>query len=197
MKNNKTTIKGTGIICKGNLKASEFELFPNMLFDYLQLELIKPVDVVVYEKLLQLYNDDYGYAYPTVSQLMKYINVKGKATIDNSLDRLEEVGLIKRGTANRGNNVYVVYKPFSQEELYRLFPDNVEKLKDFKNRLKITDKRDKERLSQHNTNKQLQEEREQQIKAKQIVPNLDNMENLSLKEVKRRMIDSGKWKGSW
>ena len=111
MKKDKTTIQGTGIICKGHLKGGEFEMFPTMLFDYVQLKLITHTDVVVYMKLLQLFNGDYGYAFPTVSQLMRYTNVKGKSTIDNSLDRLEEVGLIKRGKTSRINNVYVVYKP--------------------------------------------------------------------------------------
>ena len=96
MTNTEITIEGTGIICKGNLNGGEFEMFPTMLFDYIQLDLITHTDLVVYIKLLQLYNNDYGYAFPTIPQLMGYTNIRGKATIDKSLDTLEEVGLITK-----------------------------------------------------------------------------------------------------
>jgi hypothetical protein len=62
-----TTTKGTGIICKGNVKGN-FEIVPMELLDYVQLKLINHTDLVVYVKLLQLYNDDYGYAFPTIPQ---------------------------------------------------------------------------------------------------------------------------------
>lgn len=93
MSNIKTTIKGTGITCKGNVKGN-IELLPMELFDYIQMRLITHTDLVIYVKLLQLYNHKEGYAYPTISQLMKYTHVGSKAIIDKSLDRLTEVGLI-------------------------------------------------------------------------------------------------------
>ncbi|WP_338447754.1 hypothetical protein R4Z09_16020 [Niallia oryzisoli] len=65
MSNTETVIQGTGIICKENVKGN-FEIMPMELLDYVQLELITHTDLVVYMKLLQLYNNDYGYAYSTI-----------------------------------------------------------------------------------------------------------------------------------
>ncbi|HIE8451736.1 TPA: helix-turn-helix domain-containing protein [Bacillus cereus] len=160
MKNNVTTIKGTGMICKGHLKGGEFEMFPTMLFDYIQLGLISHTDSIVYMKLLELYNTDYGYAFPTIELLMVYTRVGGKATIHNSLKRLGEVGLIQKSKRNKGNNVYVVYKPLSKAELYGFFPDEVEQFKEFESKLLKIAGQDKERFQQHLQDKQ---NREQQI----------------------------------
>ncbi|AJH75048.1 putative transcriptional regulator [Bacillus cereus ATCC 4342] len=161
MRNIVTTIKGTGIICKGNIEGN-FEQVPMELFDYIQLGLIIHTDLVVYVKLLQLYNENYGYAFPTIEKLMIYTRIGGKATIHNSLKRLGEVGLVQKGKTNRGNNVYVVYKPLSKTELYKCVPDKVKQFKEFENKLlKISDQ-DKERFQQHLQDKQM---REQQIQA--------------------------------
>ncbi|OTX92581.1 transcriptional regulator [Bacillus thuringiensis serovar londrina] len=188
MTNIVTKIKGTGITCKGNLKAGEFEMFPNMLFDYIQLGMITHTDLIVYMKLLQLYNENYGYAFPTIEKLMVYTRIGGKSTIHNSLKRLGEVELIQKGKASWGNNIYVVYKPLSKTELYKRVPDKVEQFKEFESKLiKISD-HDKERFHQHLQDKQMREQQEQQIQARQVIPKeetvpYDDMENLSLKEL--------------
>ncbi|MFD1387656.1 helix-turn-helix domain-containing protein [Oceanobacillus oncorhynchi subsp. oncorhynchi] len=165
MSNTNTTIKGTGIICKGNLNAGEFEMFPTMLFNYLQLKLITHTDVVVYVKLLQLYNHNEGYAYPTISKLMKYTNIRSKATIDNSLDRLREVGLIQTSKSPKfpNKNIYYVFKPLELHELYNVVPDKVEQFKQFETKLIKTAKQDKERYQQHQQERQ--EQNEQSIQA--------------------------------
>ncbi|GAA0323247.1 helix-turn-helix domain-containing protein [Oceanobacillus oncorhynchi subsp. oncorhynchi] len=105
MSNTNTTVKGTGIICKGNVKEN-FEQTPMELFDYVQLDLITHTDLVVYVKLLQLYNENYGYAFPTITELMNFTHIRSKATIHNSLNTLEEVGLIEKSKTSRGNNIY-------------------------------------------------------------------------------------------
>ncbi|WP_430530409.1 helix-turn-helix domain-containing protein [Bacillus cereus] len=170
MTNIVTKIQGTGITCKGNLKAGEFEMFPNMLFDYIQLGLITHTDLVVYMKLLQRYNENYGYAFPTIERLMIETRIKGKATVHNSLKRLGEVGLVQKSKTNRGNNVYVVYKPLDKKELYKCVPDKVKQFKEFESKLlKIADQ-DKERFYQHLQDKQVRKEQEQQIQARQVVP---------------------------
>ncbi|MDG4655546.1 transcriptional regulator [Ectobacillus antri] len=184
-----TTIKGTGIICKGNLKGGEFEMFPTMLFDYVQLGLITHTNLVVYVKLLQLYNENYGYAFPTIPQLMIYTRIRSKATIHHSLDTLEEVGLIQRSKKSGGNNIYVVYKPLSKTELYSFFPDKTKKLKEDEEKLMKTAEHDKERYQQHQQQKE--QVQEQQIQAEQVVPNFDTFDNKenyfsSLKELARR-----------
>lgn len=168
MKNNATKIKGTGITCKGNVEGN-FEQVPMELFDYIQLGLITHTDLVVYVKLLQLYNENYGYAYPTVEKLMIHTRIGSKATIHKSLKRLGEVGLIQKSKANRGNNVYVVYKPLSKAELYGFFSDEVEQFKEFEAKWIKTADSDKERYQQHQLNKQVQLQQEQEIQARKLM----------------------------
>ncbi|MBK0072358.1 helix-turn-helix domain-containing protein [Bacillus sp. S56] len=182
-----TTIKGTGIICKGNVEGN-FEQVPMELFDYVQLGLITHTDLVVYVKLLQLYNQNEGYAFPTIEKLMIHTRIKGKATIHNSLKRLGEVGLIQKSKASWGNNTYVVYKPLSKTELYKRVPDKVEQFKEFESKLVKISGYDKERFQQHLQDKQMREQQEQQIQARQVIPTVETvpyyeMENLSLKEL--------------
>ncbi|MEK4743879.1 helix-turn-helix domain-containing protein [Bacillus sp. FSL R9-9481] len=186
MTNNATTIKGTGMICKGNVEGN-FEQVPMELFDYIQLGLITHTDLVVYVKLLQLYNPKHGYAYPTIEKLMIETHIKGKATVHNSLKRLGKAGLIQKGKASWGNNTYVVYKPLSKTELYKRVPDKVEQFKAFESKLMTISVHDKERFQQHLQDKQM---REQHIQSRQVIPTVetvpyDEMENLSLKELSR------------
>lgn len=197
MSNTEKHIKGTGVICKGNVTGN-FELLPMDLFNYVQLELITHTDLVVYVKLLQLYRDEYGYAFPTIQQLMNFTRVGSKATIHNSLNALGDVGLLHKSKTKNGNNVYVVYKPLSKDELYKIFPKKVEKLKEFEAKLFNIAEQDKERLMQHQINKQNQEQLESGIQAKQILPNvvtenIEEKENLSLKELKMLMKKNGEW----
>ncbi|CAG9612804.1 hypothetical protein BACCIP111899_01982 [Bacillus rhizoplanae] len=169
MTNTVSTIKGTEVICKGNVNGN-FEQVPMELFDYIQLGLITHTDLVIYVKLLQRYNENYGYAFPTIEHLMIDTRIGGKATVHNSLKRLCEVGLIQKSKTNRGNNVYVVYKPLSKTELYKCVPDKVQQFKEFESKLlKISDQ-DKERFQQHLQEKQMREQQEQQIQARNIVP---------------------------
>ncbi|GAB6437051.1 hypothetical protein bcgnr5390_23550 [Bacillus luti] len=176
MTNTVTTIKGTKNTCKGNLNGN-FEQVPMELFDYIQLGLITHTDLVVYVKLLQLYNPDYGYAFPTIERLMIETRLKGKATVHKSLKRLGEVGLIQKGKANRGNNVYVVYKPLNKTELYKCVPDKVNKFKEFESKLVKTAEFDKERFQQHLQDKQMREQQEQQIQARQVIPTVEQRVN--------------------
>ncbi|MDM5463789.1 MULTISPECIES: helix-turn-helix domain-containing protein [Bacillus cereus group] len=169
MTNNATIIKGTGMICKGNVEGN-FEQVPMELFDYIQLRLITHTDLVVYVKLLQLYNHNEGYAFPTIEKLMIDTRIGGKATIHNSLKRLGEVGLIQKSKASWGNNTYVVYKPLSKTELYKCVSDKVEQFKEFESKLMKISVHDKERFQQHLQDKQLREQQEQQVQARQVVP---------------------------
>ncbi|MGG1607412.1 helix-turn-helix domain-containing protein [Bacillus wiedmannii] len=176
MTNTVTTIKGTKNICKGNLNGN-FEQVPMELFDYIQLGLITHTDLVVYVKLLQLYNPDYGYAFPTIEKLMIETRLKGKATVHKSLKRLGEVGLIQKGKASWGNNTYVVYKPLSKTELYKCVPDKVEQFKEFESKLMKISVHDKERFQQHLQDKQMREQQEQQIRARQVIPTVEQRVN--------------------
>ncbi|RHW36669.1 transcriptional regulator [Lysinibacillus yapensis] len=142
-------MRSSNVICKDNLKPGEFELFPIQLNFYLQLELIKHVDISVYMKLLQLYNREEGYAFPTIARLMVDLKIGGKATIDNSLDRLEKSGLIEKAKGYRGNNIYYVYKPLDKYELNKLLPEKVVKYKEFEEKILKNANLDKVRYQQH------------------------------------------------
>lgn len=176
MTNTVTKIKGTETICKGNVEGN-FEQVPMELFDYIQLGLITHTDLVVYVKLLQLYNENYGYAFPTIEKLMIDTRIKGKATIHNSLKRLGEVGLIQKSKASWGNNTYVVYKPISKTELYKRVPHRVEQFEEFESKLMKISVHDKKRFQQHLQDKQLREQQEQQIQARQVIPTVEQSVN--------------------
>ncbi|MGG0122155.1 helix-turn-helix domain-containing protein [Bacillus paranthracis] len=179
MTNTVTAIKGTEIICKGNVEGN-FEQVPMELFDYIQLGLITHTDLAVYMKLLQLYNENYGYAFPTIERLMIETRIKGKATVHNSLKRLGEVGLVQKSKTNRGNNVYVVYKPLDKKELYKCVPDKVKQFKEFESKLLKVADQDKERFHQHLQDKQMREQQEQQIQARQVVSTVEQPVNNEL-----------------
>jgi len=155
----KTILQGTGTICKGNLN-NYFEQVPAELFDYIQLGLITHTDMVIYIKLLQLYNPNYGYAFPTIDQLRSYTRTGSKATIHSSIRRLCEVGLIKKGKTSGGNNIYVVYKPLDTVDLYNAVPDKVEQ---FESRLTKVSTDDKERYKQHLIDKEIMAQKQMQI----------------------------------
>ncbi|MBS7719126.1 DNA-binding protein, partial [Vibrio cholerae] len=106
-------------------------------------------------KLLQLYNPNYGYAFPTIDQLRSYTRTGSKATIHSSIRRLCEVGLIKKGKTSGGNNIYVVYKPLDTVDLYNAVPDKVEQFEEFESRLTKVSTDDKERYKQHLIDKEI------------------------------------------
>jgi predicted transcriptional regulator len=149
-----TVVRGINVICKKNLKEGEFELLPVEIFNYLELRLLSSNDMCVYLKLLRLYNHEYGYAYPSIKKLRLMTGIRSKTTIVKSLDNLERSGLISREKGIKGNNVYKVYKPLSQAELYRQVPELVKDLEDFKERLEYIDEQDKERHQQYKSKKE-------------------------------------------
>jgi DNA-binding MarR family transcriptional regulator len=99
-------------------------------------------------------------------KLMIYAGVGSKVTVHRSVNTLEKVGLIQRSRTNRGNNIYVVYRPLSKSELYSLVPDKVKELKENEEKLIKINEDDKERYQHHQQLKEQQPE----IPAKQIVP---------------------------
>lgn len=158
----KTIIQGTGTICKGNLD-NYFEQVPAELFDYIQLGLITHTDMVIYIKLLQLYNPNYGYAFPTIDQLRSYTRTGSKATIHGSIRRLCEVGLIKKDKTSMGNNIYVVYKPLDTVDLYNAVPEKVEQFEEFDSKITKVSTDDKERYKQHLIDKEIMAQQQKQV----------------------------------
>ena len=166
-------IKSSGIYCKGNV-TENFEMLPSSLFKYLELGVIKQSEFVLYVKLLQLYNVDYNYAFPTITQLMIYTGIGSKATVHKSIDTLEKVGLIGKFKSVRGNNNYVVFKPLDEEELCESVPTEVEKFLVRSNSLLNVAKEDKRRLEEY---KEKIEAQEELIQAKQIIPTSTDQSN--------------------
>lgn len=169
-----TEVKSSKIICKGNLTGN-FELVPMELFDYLELGLISRNAFVVFVRLLKHYNPDYGYAFPTIAQLRLSTGIGGKGTIDKALDNLENVGLIKRFRGKgRDNNLYLVYKPLEQQELYETVPDKVQELLKRKEDNLTAAEHEKERLLSH---RNAEEKEEQEISAPTILPKVDYVQS--------------------
>jgi hypothetical protein len=88
---------------------------------------------------------------------------------------LETVGLIEKDkTKNYQKNIYYVYKPLEEYDLYSCVPEMVNAHDNKKQKVSATVEQDKVRLQQHNEAK----ESEKEIKATQIVPS----------EPKRKMV---------
>lgn len=141
------------IIAKGNIDGN-FAKVPMELYDYLQLDLISHTDLIIYMKLYDQFNEDYGYAYPTIPQLMVSTRIGSKATIHRSLKKLVEVGLIEKEKTKWGNNKYYVYKPLTRKELYKRYPDKEKHFKEFEAKIMNIAENDKERFQQHQLEKQ-------------------------------------------
>lgn len=183
-----SNIEGTGIIGKGNLSGN-FAQVPMELFDYVQLGLITHTDLVVYVKLYDLYNDAYGYAFPTIPKLMVFTRIRSKSTIHQSLTNLEKVGLIRKQKGLSGNNIYLVYKPLDKSELYQRVPDRVEKFKEHEAKLLKTAELDKERFNQHQLEKQLSIKKGQGMHSKRKEPKSWEMSQESEEEIEKRLAE--------
>lgn len=185
-----SNIEGTGIIGKGNLLGN-FAQVPMELFDYVQLGLITHTDLVVYVKLYDLYNDAYGYAFPTIPKLMVFTRIRSKSTIHQSLTNLEKVGLIRKQKGLGGNNIYLVYKPLDKSELYQCVPDRVEKFKEHEAKLLKTAELDKKRFNQHQLEKQLRIKKDPGMYSKRKEPkawHLSEQDQQQLEEEAEKMI---------
>lgn len=154
-----SNIKSTEIVCKGNVTGN-YEQVPMELFDYIELDLISHTEMIIYLKLLQLYNHNEGYAFPTMEQLMIYTNVHGKPTISKGLKNLEKVGLIKKEKAVGWNNknTYVAYLPLDKQTLYNHYPERVEEREEFIQKQSRISKQDKKRYHMYQKEKEHQQE---------------------------------------
>jgi predicted transcriptional regulator len=155
------------IIAKGNIDGN-FAKVPMELYDYIQLRLISHTDLIIYIKLYDQFNVKFGYAFPTISQLMVSTRIGSKATVHNSLKKLVKVGLIDKEKTRWGNNTYLVYKPLTKDELYQRYPDNVRFFKEFEAKITNVAEYEKERFKMYQH--ELLEQAE--FEAKEIVPKI-------------------------
>lgn len=159
-----SNIRGT------NNVTSNFEKVPMDLFNYVELDLISSNDFVIYIKLLQLYNEEYGDAFPTVPQLQIMTNKGSKATIHNCISNLIKVGLVEKIKSNYGNNLYIPFQPLSKEELYRELPAAVKAFEKKKGNITAIAENDKMRLQEHLIEKENLEKRSESLNANTIIP---------------------------
>ncbi|WKA56816.1 transcriptional regulator [Planococcus shixiaomingii] len=137
-----TVTKSSGIICKGSIDKN-YEKLPHDLSNYVELGLITLTDSWIYMKLTQFYNSDFGYAFPTITQLMIYSRKYSKSTIHQSIKNLVAAGLLQKGKTSKGNNIYRTYKPLGKEELYKLVPEKVQELREIEAKLLQANEADK------------------------------------------------------
>jgi len=131
-----------------------FEKVSTDLFYYLELGLVIPYDIVQYFKLLQLYNKDYGYAFPTIYKLEVMLNTS-RNTILRSNKRLVNAGLLEIKRAKHGNNTYLPKQPLPKETLYKQVPSNVEEFEKRKAEIENKAFADGSRLNIYNIKKDL------------------------------------------
>lgn len=122
-----------------------FEKVPMELFYYLEIGLIQDSDFVQYIKFQQFYNSNFGYAFPTISQLQVLLN-KSKASILKSNQRLKECGLLEVQRSQKGNNIYRICLPLGKDLLKRKYPDKFETFDTKKGKRLLEDQADKKRL---------------------------------------------------
>lgn len=81
----------------------------------------------LYAVIVDYYNADYGYAYPTQDQLALKTG-KSTQSVRDDMRRLEKAGLIRiLSFEGRNNYGYVPLVPLSQAELWRECPEAAEK----------------------------------------------------------------------
>ncbi len=104
-----------------------FEKVSTDIFYYIQLGLIKPFDMVLYVKYLELFNENYGYAFPTIYQLEDYLNCS-RQSIVSANKRLVAAGLLIISRHKNNNNIYLPLQPHTNEGLAKQVPHLISKL---------------------------------------------------------------------
>lgn len=94
---------------------------PSGLFNYVHVPGYKPEYSHLYSIIVDFYNANYGYAFPTEWQIAK---VYGKSikTVRHHLRQLERLGLILI-IKNSRNKMYVPLKPLTKDQLFAECPE--------------------------------------------------------------------------
>ncbi|MCS0788232.1 hypothetical protein NX021_08615 [Cytobacillus firmus] len=98
-----------------------FEKVSMDIFYYVQLGLIKPFDVALYIKYLELFNEEYGYAFPTIYQLEDYMRCS-RQSIVSANKRLVAAGLLIMSKYKNNNNIYFPLQPHTNDDLAKQVP---------------------------------------------------------------------------
>lgn len=122
-----------------------FEKVSTDIFYYVQLGLIKPFDIAVYVKYLELFNEEFGYAFPTIYQLEDYMNCS-RQSIVSANKRLVEAGLLIMRKHKNNNNIYFPLQPHTNENLAKQVPHLLIKLDKRREKIYSLATKDKFRL---------------------------------------------------
>lgn len=122
-----------------------FEKISTDIFYYVQLGLIKPFDIAVYVKYLELFNEEYGYAFPTIYQLEDYMNCS-RQSIVSANKRLVVAGLLIIRKHKNNNNIYFPLQPHTNEDLAKQVPHLLIKLDKRREKIYSLATKDKFRL---------------------------------------------------
>lgn len=120
--------------------------------------------VLVYLLIVDLYNESFGYAFPTLYNISIQLNMKNHRR-DKALKTLEKYGLIETWKMDSGNKVYIPKEPLPLKEFVNQYP---EALSNYEKLLKQIDgqrERDKKK-KQKKRNKKQQEQTQQRRKKK-------------------------------
>lgn len=103
---------------------NSFTKHPNALHRlYTRLPDFQPIHALAYVVLVDYFNEDYGYAWPTQYELYLRLNC-GVNTPAKVMETLEDYELIYRKKVNGKNYVYVPREPIDNEtEFYARWPE--------------------------------------------------------------------------
>jgi hypothetical protein len=100
-----------------------FTAIPNAVCKYyVRHPKFTPTVERVYRYLLQRYNSEYNYAWPSYSAIMRESNIGSRSTVSGALEALEQLELIRRVSRENengwDNNCYVFMPPIEDEALF-------------------------------------------------------------------------------
>ena len=74
---------------------------------FLRDKKLKPVQKVIMEYLFELHNVKFGYAFPSMKDLVIEVNASCNNTVISAIRRLEKMGLLRVNRENKNNRYYI------------------------------------------------------------------------------------------
>ena len=74
---------------------------------FLRSKKLKPVQKVIMEYLFELHNVKFGYAFPSMKNLVIEVNGACNNTVISAIRKLEKIGLLKVNRENKNNRYYI------------------------------------------------------------------------------------------
>lgn len=74
---------------------------------FLRDKKLKPIQKVIMEYLFELHNCKFGYAFPSMKDLVMEVNASCNNTVISAIRKLEKMGLLKVNRENKNNRYYI------------------------------------------------------------------------------------------